>query len=281
VSRAYNARRKAKRKRARIERDDATAARRLHPRPLRALLPALVIAGILATVGLLSSGGTSSAIDKKEIQQKVSTLLAGIPQRGATLGSAKAPLTLRVYADLECPTVKLFVEKHLPSLVDKWIRPGTVKLEYRSLQTDTYDERIFFDQEIAALAAGRQGKMWDYFLTFVYQQGENFTPYATKEFLADVASQIPRLQRAQWLSDREDLQLSRQVALGVHSGRVKGFRSTPSFLIDFAESGVGRHAVHGRRASLRRELHSSLTDVVRSLNEETTRDAPALGAFDS
>jgi len=126
-----------------------------------------------------------ASIDRQAVEHKVSHLLRGIPQGGARLGSPNAPITLWVFGDLECPTVKRFVEAYLPSIVRTWVRNGAVKLDYRSLKTDTVSERDFFEQEVAALAAGRQGQLWDYALTFVLEQGPRGTEYATERFLND------------------------------------------------------------------------------------------------
>lgn len=278
MSRSHDARRKAKRQQARIAREGAaTDARRWHPARPMAVLPVLAIAAILATVGVLGFGSNSGAVDKREIQQRVSKVLAGIPQQGATLGSPEAPVTVWVMADLECPTVRLFAESYLPSILDTWVRTGDVKLIYRSLETDTYNEETFYRQEIAALAAGRQNKMWNFVLTFVHQQGEKFTGYATDEFLADIASQLPGLAKARWNRDREDSSLSKRVALDLRTANKMEMTSTPSFL-------VGLSGVEGKRdvdpagsASLRREVEISLGKHIEALSEEAFKDAPTVG----
>jgi protein-disulfide isomerase len=277
MSRAHNARRKAKRKQARIAREDATHARRRRPPRLMAVLPVLAIAVILATVGVLGFGGNSGAVDKKKIQQRVSSLLAGIPQQGAALGSPKAPVTVWVLADLECPTVRLFAESYLPSILDTWVRTGDVKLIYRSLETDTYNEAIFYRQEIAALAAGRQNKMWNFVLTFVHQQGEKFTGYATDEFLTDIASQVPGLAKARWNRDREDPSLSKRVALDLRTANKMEMTSTPSFLVGVSGGEGKRDVDQAESASLRREVEESLGKHIEALSEEAFKDAPTVG----
>lgn len=268
MSRGYNARRKAKRQEARVAAEPAPHARRFSPRGWMALVPVLVIAAILAVVGILGFGA-SSGVSKTQVDHEVTQLLDGIPQKGSVLGSPKAPITLRMYADLECPTVKLFVENYLPSLVDSWVRTGAVKLEYRSLETDTSDEKVFFKQEMAALAAARQNRLWNFALTFVREQGKPQTRYATDAFISDIASQVPGLTTAKWHRDRADALLSKRVALDVYTAHQSGLRSTPSFLVSFApgEAGV---------TSTRKKLEASLGNVLRSLDKETSEDFPTL-----
>ncbi|HEX5713881.1 MAG TPA: thioredoxin domain-containing protein [Solirubrobacterales bacterium] len=236
------------------------------------LAPILLIAAIFAVVGILGFG-ISAGTSKAQIEQEVTELLDGIPQRGAVLGSPRAPVTVWMYGDLECPTVKLFVEHSLPAVVENWVRTGAVRIQYRSLKTDTYSERTFSEQETAALAAGRQDRMWNYLLTSIREQGEPRTDYVTEGFLVDVASQVPGLRLGQWGRDREDARLPMQVALGAHSGRTNGLSSTPSFLIGFTEGGVDRRA---ERAPIREELEAALGDHVEFLRSEANGDFPAI-----
>lgn len=261
MSRGYNARRKAKRQQARAaaeprDRQSQTGSRR------SAVLPVLAIAALLVATAILGlSAGSGSS--PKQIDQEVTALLAGIPQHGTTLGSPKAKVTVQMFADLECLTVKGFVESYLPSIIDTWVRTGSLKIEYRSLKTDTTNERTFFRQEEAALAAGRQNRLWNFALTFVHQQGEHFTEYATDAFLAQIASQVPELNMDRWNRDRHDISLFKPVALGVHSAHVQGFHSTPSFVI----SGP---------APAPREIKASLDKDIQALSAEASGDLPIL-----
>lgn len=276
MSRGYNARRKAKRQQGRASAEPKLRARRTWPRRLVALVPVLIIAAILALVGILGFGA-DNGVSKRQVEQEVAELLDGIPQKGAVLGSPKAPITVWVYGDLECPTVKLFVENHLSSIIETWVRTGDARLHYRSLETDTLEEKVFFKQEIAALAAGRQGSMWNFLLTFVRQQGEVRTDYVTEEFLTDIASHIPGLGLEKWYRDRDDALLSKQVALGVYSGRTNELRSTPSFLIGFTKGEVDRSV---NRASIKKELKASLGRISGSLSQEARGDFPTVRIID-
>lgn len=277
MSRAYNARRKAKRQ-ARALAEPARSRRPISlRRRLPVLAPAFLIVAILAVVGALGLGASTGA-GKEQVAQEVTELLDGIPQNGPALGSARAPITVFVYGDLECPTVKLFVENYLPSIIETWVRPGVLKLDYRSLETDTLNEEIFFEQERAALAAGRQNTMWNFVLTFVRQQGEVRTDYVSEEFLTDIALQVPGLDEAQWRRDRNDALLSKQVALGVQSGHTSGLHSTPGFLIGFTAGEAGQ--VKGR-AELRKEVEASLRPQIEALDREAYEDDPTLRTIGS
>jgi hypothetical protein len=265
VSRGYDARRKAKR---RQERAAAESSRRQSSTPSRrpvAFLPVLAIAAILVSTAILGFGAGKHS-SPKQIDKEVTALLAGIPQNGAVLGSPEAKTSLQMFVDLECPTVRSFVESYLPSIVNTWVRTGAVKLEYRSLKTDTVNEHTFFRQEEATWAAGRQDKLWNFALTFVRQQGQRYTEYATDPFLIRIASQIPGLNVKRWNRDREDPSLFRAVALGIGAAHARDLRFTPSFTMSSPSDA----------ASVQSEIQASLEKYLQILSAQSFGDVPIL-----
>lgn len=265
MSRGYDARRKAKR---RQERAAAESSRRQSPTPSRrpvALLPVLAVAAILTATAILGLGADRHE-SQTQIDKEVTALLAGIPQNGVVLGSPQAKISLQVFVDLECPTVRRFVESYLPSIISSWVRTGTVKLEYRSLKTDTVADRTFFRQEEATWAAGRQDRLWNFALTFVRQQGQRYTEYATDDFLARIASQVPGLNAERWRRDRKDSSLFRTVALSIGSAHAQDLHFTPSFTMTGPTDA----------ASVQSEIRSSLEKDLQILSAESSGDVPIL-----
>jgi protein-disulfide isomerase len=278
MSRRDESRRKAKRRLARVAREaEKERERNRRPRWLRSV-PLLLILGIIAAFGISRFAGSSDAsVDRTQIDREVGRLLAGVPQAGSTLGSPRAPITVQMFADLECPTVKRFVEAYLPSLVDRWVRDGTVKIEYRSLKTDTADEHTFFMQDVAALSAGLQGKMWNFALTFLREQGQEFSGYATNEFVTGIAAQISGLDLTSWRGKLEDPLLFVQVAHGMQKAQARAFHSTPSFVIQPSERAA--HLVGPVRTnSLESQVKASFERTIESLREETSIDVPVIEA---
>lgn len=275
MSRRHNARRKAKRQQAR---SDAEAARRpgaRWQRRLTAVLPILIIAGIFAAVAI-SGFGSSSGMSKQQVKQEVSTTLAGLPQHDRTLGSPHAPLTIVIYADLECPTVRLFALSYLPELLDTWVRPGLVQLQYHALETDTVDEHTFFEQEEATLAAGRQNRLWDFVLTFLHEQEQEYTGYATAEFLSGIGTQVNGLDKEQWRKDRRDPAVSEHVALDVQAAHERDIRYTPSFVLAPTRDKAGTTPFPAHDGALWKEVWTSLTRQVTALRQESLLDNPTL-----
>ncbi|HZL47754.1 MAG TPA: thioredoxin domain-containing protein [Solirubrobacteraceae bacterium] len=159
----------------------------------------------------------------------VSTLLNGIPQNGNVIGNPNAPVTLKYYGDLECPICKEFTLGVLPALIPKYVRTGKLKIEYHSLETATREPEIFKDQQVAALAAGKQQRAWNFIELFYHEQGEEDSGYVTESYLQGLASQVPGLNLAGWTSARSDPALSNEVTADAQAANQAGFTGTPSF----------------------------------------------------
>src|ERR1700685_2396304 len=70
-----------------------------------------------------------------------------------------------------------------PSIIDSYVRNGKVKIEYRSMETATRDPDTFDIQQVAALAAGQQDKLWNFIELFYHEQGKEDSGYVTESFL--------------------------------------------------------------------------------------------------
>jgi protein-disulfide isomerase len=186
----------------------------------------LASAGTLTGV-LVATGGGETAHER--MGREVRSLLAGIPEHGETLGRPSAPVTLVFYGDLECLTADGWVLGNLPAIIRRYVRPGTMKIEFRAFKTDTHDSREFSTQQTAALAAGAQDRLWPFIETFYHEQGVEYTPYVTESFLEGIANQVPGLDLARWHRDRDDGRRSELVAQEDQSARALGFHDTPAF----------------------------------------------------
>jgi protein-disulfide isomerase len=183
-----------------------------------------------------SGGGSSKKVAPGskaagEAEKTVNSLVAGIHQSGDVIGSATAPVTMQYFGDLECPICRDFTLGALPTLIKKWVRTGKLRIEYLSLETATREQEVFKTQQVAALAAGKQNKMWNFIETFYHEQGEEDTGYVTENYIQGIAKQVPGLDLAKWTSDRNDTALEKQVETDGEAATNAGFTGTPSFLI--------------------------------------------------
>lgn len=189
------------------------------------------LAVIVVTAGGNSGPPTPGSPQANKTAHAITTLLAGIPQSTDTLGKPAAPITLKWYGDLECPYCKEFTLGALPTLINRWVRAGQLKIEYLSMETATREPKVFEKQQVAALAAGMQDKMWNYIETFYHEQGEEDSGYITEQYLHGLASQIPGLSLTLWSEDRYDPELAGQVIAEQQAARRARYRGTPTFLI--------------------------------------------------
>jgi protein-disulfide isomerase len=188
----------------------------------------LALVGVLAGVVVATGGQTTY---RERVGREVRSLLAGIPEQGETLGRASAPVTLVFYGDLECLTTRGWALAYLPAIIQRYVRPGTMKIEFRAFKTDTHDQREFVAQQTAAIAAGAQNRLWPFIETFYYEQGREYTPYVTEAFLDGIAKQLPGLDLSRWHRDRDGGRRSELVAEEDQSARAFGFHDTPAFQI--------------------------------------------------
>jgi protein-disulfide isomerase len=215
------------------ERADARRVRRARLTRL-AIVVALVAAAIVAV--LVTTGPSSpprpGSPAANATDHEIGLLLADVPQHANTLGQSTAPITLKWYGDLECPYCKEFTLGALPSIIGRWVRGGQLKIEYLSMETATREPKVFQTQQVAALAAGMQDKLWNYIETFYHEQGEEDSGYVTERYLQGLARQIPGLNIDLWTEDRFDPELASEVVAERQSARKAHFHSTPTFLID-------------------------------------------------
>jgi protein-disulfide isomerase len=235
--------RKQRREQARAQRraieeaEAAGAQRRKRLIQLGAVIGAAVV--IVVVILVATGGGEKKGIVKpppggggeSAVQKEVKKLLGGIPQAGNTLGSPSAPVTLQYFGDLECPICREFSEGALKPLIEKYVRAGKLKIEYRNLETATREPETFRTQQVAALAAGKQHKGWYYIELFYHQQGQEDTGYVTEKYLQELARQVPGLNLATWTADRGNGEFTNTITTDAQAANNSGFTGTPSFLL--------------------------------------------------
>ncbi len=167
---------------------------------------------------------------QERIRDSVAAAFAGIPQRELVLGDPGAPVTMRLYADPECPEARQFAVQLLPLLVRRWVRDGRLRVEYRGVRGETISAVLFMHQQMAVLAAGRQGMLWQYLELFYHYQGPEYTRYARQPFLRGVAGEVRGLDLARWARDRAVPVLARRVTSEENAAR-KLIHHAPAFLI--------------------------------------------------
>jgi protein-disulfide isomerase len=231
--------RKAQRAEARARREAAErerAASERRARRLRLLGGAVVaaVAVVVVAIAVSSGGGGKHKLKagaRPPQSRQVAAAFGGIPQRGQTLGSARAPVTLVEFADLKCPVCRAYTLQALPTLLRDYVRPGKLRIVF---QPQTFVGSPPGDSERAArfaLAAGAQNKLWQFAeLWYQNQQDEN-TAYATDSYIRQVASGVPGLDVNRAMRERSSPPVSGALDKASSMYHAAGFSGTPSFLL--------------------------------------------------
>jgi protein-disulfide isomerase len=232
---------------------DSERRRRLIKLTSAAAFLALVGVAVLIVVSQSQNGGGDSGniADAKLVDQE----LAGIPQKGMVLGDPGAKVRLLEFGDLQCPVCKGYAEEVLPPIIENQVRSGKAKLDFRNY---TIIGPQSTPAGAAAIAAGKQGRGWNYVELFYRNQGTEGSGYADDEFLTAIAraAAVPNL--AQWNRDRKSRPVVSQVEATTREAEELGFTGTPSFALEGpATSGVEAVGTPGSADALESAVESA------------------------
>jgi len=188
----------------------------------------LVIVAVVVLI-VASSGGSGGgdAQNLKEVAA-VDSLVNGVPQDGMVIGDPSAKVELMEYGDLQCPVCKAYSEEILPQVIENKVKSGKARIVFHNFT-------IIGEQSLpagaATLAAGEQGRGWNYLELFYRNQGEENSGYATDEFLEAVAKAAGVKNVAQFNKERKSKALTSEVEATTAQAERYGFTGTPSFAI--------------------------------------------------
>jgi protein-disulfide isomerase len=199
------------------------------------LYAAAGIAGIAVAIGLVfafSGGGSSSAnpttVSALPDAAASTALFKGIPQRGNVLGKPSAPVTMVEYIDLQCPVCRAFETEVMPTIVDRYVRTGKLKVEARPIAFIGPDSQR---GQRATIAAGRQNRLFDFAQLLYANQGPENGGWLSDEMAASAAKSIPGV-RVQELVDASNSSGVESTAKGYESqATADGVRGTPALYV--------------------------------------------------
>jgi protein-disulfide isomerase len=227
--------RKAQREQARQERlrreaEEAAAQRRR--RMVQLGFGGVLAAAIIVAVAIVisqsgggSSGGSATHVASKALIQKQ---LAGIPQHGTVLGDPKAKTTIVEFGDPQCPVCKAFSEQVAPQLIAGPVRSGAADYEFRPWLIIGPQSKPAAE---AALAAGEQGRFWNYIELFYRNQGQENSGYVTDDFMTAIAKGAGVPDISKWDSGRGSSKWPPELASINSQANQLGFTGTPSVYV--------------------------------------------------
>jgi protein-disulfide isomerase len=198
-----------------------------------AAVAAAVFVGAIVAVTALGNGSsktetTTTTTAGAAKPQSTTAQLAGIPQRGLTLGWATAPATLVEFADPQCPYCAEWSNDAFAAVVQKFVRTGRVKLEFRGLHFIGPDSEKALR---AAIAAGQQGKLWNFVHALYAEQGAENSGWVTDALLRKTAESIPGLDADKLLVDMNSAQVTNQIRANNQLATQYGVGGTPTFVL--------------------------------------------------
>jgi protein-disulfide isomerase len=123
------------------------------------------------------------------------SIFGGVPQAGDRLGSSNAPVSVQLFADLQCGSCRDEFLALLPGLVEGYARPGDAKLLMRHYSVAENPLELGF---FGAEAAAAQGYGWQYAYLFFRNQKEAERFGIGDEFLESLAGSIGELNVGEW-----------------------------------------------------------------------------------
>ncbi len=171
----------------------STGGRRANPWVLGGALGAIAVVVAIVVIVLVVTGGNGSSSstatgtalpDAATIQKQ----FAGIPQQGNVLGKAAAPATLVEYIDLQCPVCRDFETNVMPTLIDRYVRTGKLKVIARPVSVIGPDSER---GRRAMIAAFKQNRGFNFAQLLYFNQGPENGGWLDDSMVADAAASIP------------------------------------------------------------------------------------------
>jgi len=122
-------------------------------------------------------------------------IFGGVQQDGDSLGSPDAPVSIQFFDDLQCSSCRDQFLSTIPTLVESYVRPGDLRMEYRHYSFSPSTEELGF---FGAEAAADQDYAWPYIYLFFRNQDEAKRVGVSEDFLIAIAGAIPELEVPQW-----------------------------------------------------------------------------------
>lgn len=199
---------------------------------LLAIAGAAVLAVVLVVAAIAFSGGDDEEATTSGPTSGSTAVVDGIPQSGTVLGNPDAQVTLLQYEDIQCPVCKSYTESGFQTVVDEYVRPGDVKVDFRGLEFLGDDSTKALRH---VLAAAKQDRAWQLVDLLYANQGAENSGWVTDDLLRELGGQIEGLDVDAMFADAATPEIAteiEQVAQEAADRRVPG---TPWFYVQIGD----------------------------------------------
>ena len=187
---------------------------------------AVAAAALVAAILLTGRGGSTPPPATGAAQ--IAAMLRGVPQNGAVLGRANAPVTLLEFADPQCPYCRDWEAVALPSLVARYVRTGKVRIVFNGVSF------LGADSETAlrtALAAGRQNRLWDVLALLFANQGTENAGWVSEDLLRSIGRSVDGLDWQRMLDARQSAEVDAALTEASSLAQRAGVNGVPAFAV--------------------------------------------------
>jgi len=211
--------------------------RQANPRVLWGVAGVVALVVVAIVLAVVLTGGKDSASSAPAVGSLANALpgasevnddLKGIPQNGMTLGSAKAPVTMTEYIDLQCPICREFESVVMPNVIKKYVRTGKVRVDTRVLKFIGPDSE---KARKAMLASAKQNKGYNFALVLYANLGTENTGWLTDSFLNQIGASVPGLKVRQMRSEMGSSDVSSQGSQMDKQGETDKVPGTPTIYV--------------------------------------------------
>ena len=201
------------------------------PWKLVSIVIAIVVTLTVGTlIGSMNDDTTPPPTDDTAASDAPNTL-ADLARRDAddplAMGEVDAPVVIIEYADFTCKYCGVFAETTLPALIEEYVEPGHVRIEWRDTPILSEDS---ITTAIAGRAAAQQDLFWEFYevmYAHTYSESGDYSRAA----LLSLAERIDGLDIETFTADLDDPTLSTAVHTEGSESRSLGVSSTPTFVV--------------------------------------------------
>lgn len=211
------------------------AVRRSLRGPLIALAAVAVLAVTVIGWGVArSSGGAGLApgpvadVRGGQAPNPLQSLARRSPGDPLAMGPVGAPVVMIMWSDFQCPFCGQFARQTEPALIDRYVKHGTLRLEWRDFP---YLGPQSMPAARAARAAGEQGAFWAYHDALYALKLPPNSGQLTDQRLTAVAAGL-HLDIGRFTAAMQSQQVADAVAADFTQGQNLGITGTPAFLIN-------------------------------------------------
>lgn len=150
------------------------------------------------------------------------------PEDPTAVGDVDAPVVMVAYSDFQCPFCAKWTANTLPTLMDKYVETGKLRIEWRDLD-------IFGDESLKAAQAAQAAGMQDGYLDFheeMSKDGKIADASAYEDKNLKATAEDLGMDGDQFLKDLKSDGAKDMVQVNIDEAMEMGVTSTPSFLLN-------------------------------------------------